>query len=61
MIRVLINKCKDRRQRKKLVTYTDQMPGTPFHEEEYAAMEWPQVLGTSDSKYRFVVLLYYME
>ena len=25
-------------QKKKLVTYTDQMPETPFHEEEYAAM-----------------------
>ena len=48
-------------QKKKLVTYTDQMPETPFHEEEYAAMEWAQVLETLDSKYRLVVLLYYME
>ena len=40
MIRILINKCKDMIQKKKLVTYTDQMPETPFHEEEYAAMEW---------------------
>ena len=31
------------------------------HEEEYAAMEWAQVLETLDSKYRLVVLLYYME
>ena len=46
MIRILINKCKDMIQKKKLVTYTDQMPETPFHEEKYAAM---------------VVLLYYME
>ena len=37
------------------------MPETPFHEEEYAAMEWAQVLETLDSKYRLVVLLYYME
>ena len=55
MIRILINKCKDMIQKKKLVTYT------PFHEEEYAAMEWAQVLETLDSKYRLVVLLYYME
>ena len=41
MIRILINKCKDMIQKKKLVTYTDQMP--------------------LDSKYRLVVLLYYME
>ena len=61
MIRILINKCKDMIQKKKLVTYTDQMPETPFHEEEYAAMEWAQVLETLDSKYRLVVLLYYME
>ena len=50
MIRILINKCKDMIQKK-----------TPFHEEEYAAMEWAQVLETLDSKYRLVVLLYYME
>ena len=61
MIRILINKCKDMIQKKNLVTYTDQMPETPFHEEEYAAMEWAQVLETLDSKYRLVVLLYYME
>ena len=28
MIRILINKCKDMIQKKKLVTYTDQMPET---------------------------------
>ena len=44
MIRILINKCKDMLQKKKLVTYTDQMPETPFHEEKYAAMEWIQAL-----------------
>ena len=48
-------------QKKKLVTYTDQMPETPFHEEKYAAMEWIQALEPLDSKYRLVVLLYYME
>ena len=57
----MINKCKDMIQKKKLVTYTDQMPETPFHEEEYAAMEWAQVLEPLDSKYRLVVILYYME
>ena len=44
MIRILINKCKDILQRKKQITYTDQMPETPFYEEEYAAKEWAQVL-----------------
>ena len=33
MIRILINKCKDMIQKKNLVTYTDQMPETPFHEK----------------------------
>ena len=61
MIRILINKCKDMIQKKKLVTYTDQMPETPFHEEEYAAMEWAQALEPLDSKYCLIVLLYYME
>ena len=35
MIRILINKCKDILKRKNLVTYTDEMPETPFYEEEY--------------------------
>lgn len=60
LIRILINKCKDVMQKNKLVTFMDQIPETPFH-EEYAAMEWAQVLETLDSKYRLVVLLYYME
>ena len=30
MIRILINKCKDILKRKNLVTYTDEMPETPF-------------------------------
>ena len=61
MIRILINKCKDILQRKKQITYTDQMPETPFYEEEYAAKEWAQVLEPLDNKYRLVILLYYME
>ena len=61
MIRILINKCKDILQRKKQVTYTDQMPETPFYEEEYAAKEWAQVLEPLDNKYRLVILPYYME
>ena len=42
MIRILINKCKDMIQKKKLVTYTDQMPETPFHEEEYEGCVAPR-------------------
>ena len=61
MIRILINKCKDTLQRKKLVTYTDQMPEMPFYEEDYTTTEWTQALEPLDSKYRLVVLLYYME
>ena len=61
MIRILINKCKDILKQKKQVTYTDQMPETPFYEEEYAAKEWAQMLEPLDNKYRLVILLYYME
>ena len=61
MIRILINKCKDILKRKNLVTYTDEMPETPFYEEEYASKEWAQVLEPLDNKYRLVILLYYME
>ena len=61
LTRILINKCKDILQRKKQITYTDQMPETPFYEEEYVAKEWAQVLEPLDNKYRLVILLYYME
>lgn len=61
MIRILINKCKDISQRKKLVSYTDQMPEVPFYEERYDTMEWTQVLERLDNKYRLIILLYYME
>ena len=39
MLRILINKCKDILKQKKQVTYTDQLPETPFYEEEYTAKE----------------------
>ena len=39
----------------------DQIPETPFHEEEYETMECLQALEPLDSKYRLVVILYYME
>ena len=61
LTRILINKCKDILKQKKQVTYTDQMPETPFYEEEYAAKEWAQMLEPLDNKYRLVILLYYME
>lgn len=61
MIRILINKCRDILQRKKQITYTDQMTEMPFYEEEYASREWAQVLEPLDNKYRLVILLYYME
>ena len=54
MLRILINKCKDILKQKKQVTYTDQMPETPFYEEEYAAKEWAQMLEPL-SNYPFVL------
>ena len=60
MIRILINKCKDMIQKKSWLLIRIRCR-KHLHEEEYAAMEWAQVLETLDSKYRLVVLLYYME
>ena len=60
LIRILINKCKDVIQKNKLVTFMEQIPETPFH-EEYETIECLQTLEPLDSKYRLVVLLYYME
>ena len=60
LIRILINKCKDVMQKNKLVTFMDQIPETPFH-EEYETIECLQALEPLDSKYRLVVILYYME
>ena len=60
LIRILINKCKDVIQKNKLVTFMDQIPETPFH-EEYETIECLQALEPLDSKYRLVVILYYME
>ena len=48
MLRILINKCKDILKQKKQVTYTDQMPETPFYEEEYAAKECFNIREISD-------------
>ena len=47
-------------QKNKLVTFMDQIPETPFH-EEYETIECLQALEPLDSKYRLVVILYYME
>ena len=54
LIRILINKCKDVIQKNKLVTFMDQIPETPFH-EEYETIECLQALEPLDSKYRLVV------
>ena len=54
LIRILINKCKDVIQKNKLVTFMDQIPETPFH-EEYETIECLQALEPLDSKYRLVL------
>ena len=46
-------------QKNKLVTFMDQIPETPFH-EEYETIECLQALEPLDSKYRLVVILYYI-
>ncbi|MFQ6866602.1 sigma-70 family RNA polymerase sigma factor [Blautia sp.] len=61
LTRILINKCKDMLHRKKLTLYTDNVPDTPFYEEDFETSEWNQILSPLDEKYRIVLLLYYME
>lgn len=61
MIRILINKCKDILHRKKLLTYTDEVPECSFYEADYETAEWTQMLEPLEPKYRLVLLLYYME
>lgn len=61
LIRILINKCKDILQRKRLLTYTDSLPDTPIYQEDFEAAEWNQLLAPLDEKYRTILLLYYME
>lgn len=61
LTRILINKCKDLLHRKKLTFYTDNVPDTPFYEEDFETSEWNQILAPLDEKYRIVLLLYYME
>lgn len=61
MTRILINKCKDILNQRKLVNFSDHLPETPFYEEDYAAAEWNQVLAPLDEKYRTILFLYYLE
>lgn len=61
LTRILINKCKDILHKKKLTVYTDTVPDIPFYEDDFETTEWNQILAPLDEKYRYILLLYYME
>ena len=61
MTRILINKCKDIRNKKENLSFTEEMPDVEINEEGYSNLEWNEALGILDEKYRTVIILYYVE
>ena len=61
MTRILINKCKDIRNKKENLSFTEEMPDVEINEEGYSDLEWNEALGILDEKYRTVIILYYVE
>lgn len=61
MTRILINKCKDIRNKKENLSFTEEMPDVEINEEGYSNLEWNEALDILDEKYRTVVILYYVE
>ena len=59
MIRILINKAKDQLRRSERYVYTDQIPESG--REDLSDMEFRELLGLLDEKYRTVIILYYAE
>lgn len=61
LTRILINKCKDILKKNSRLVYMNNVPETPFYQEDFEMTEWNHVLAPLDEKYRIVLLLYYME
>lgn len=61
LIRILINKCRDILRKNSKITYMEEIPESLLYEEDYDSLEWNEVLGKLDEKYRTILLLYYLE
>jgi len=61
LIRILINHCKAIYRQKKKVIPNESLPESIAATDEYANVEWMELLNCLDEKYRTVILLYYVE
>lgn len=61
MMKIVINHCKNLLKKEKRVVHMEALPEETFVEKEYSNMEWNEMLGSLDEKYRTVMLLYYLE
>jgi len=61
LIRILINKCNAIYKQKKYLFPDEKLPETAVWEDDYANIEWKQLLKNLEEKYRTVIILYYVE
>lgn len=61
MIRILINKCKDIRKRNRELCLLEEMPEMATGESPQENLEFMELLGSMDEKYRTLLVLYYVE
>lgn len=61
LIRILINHCNAIRRKKSRYILNDILLDTAIEEDEYANIEWMELLQCLSEKYRIVIVLYYVE
>lgn len=61
MTRILINHCKDIYRKKQELVFYQEPPQVPCQETEYENLEWKEALQTLETRYRTVMILYYVE
>lgn len=61
VIRILINKCNVIYKQKKNLISDEMLPETAAWEDDYANVEWMELLKYLEEKYRVVIILYYVE
>lgn len=61
LIRILINKCNVIYRQRKAVISDENIPEAAVWEDEYANVEWKELLNCLEEKYRTVIVLYYVE
>lgn len=61
MTRILINHCKDIYRKKQELVFYQEAPQVPCQETEYENLEWKEAIQTLETRYRTVMILYYVE